>query len=317
MFRRTGKIERLVLCGSLLGLSSCNNYFKNDYRDTSPTSGHLNVYYDEGLRLHVKNQAYTFEALYPDAHIHLVESNDNAAVEALYTDSCEAIVISRQLNDNEKKVFASKQYDPKFSAVAVSGLALITNRETPLFSLGVDELRMALSGKGRIKDSTGVELDISFLLDKNHSSIVHFVSDSVLKGEKLSANCSVLGNSLEAINYVATHKNTIALIDFAWLSDVDDSISKANAGKVKWVGIRRTGSEEVQFPNQSSFKMGTYPFVRTVYVYRKTGDFTIAKGFESFVAGPKGQTTFLKQGLLPTKQQERSVTISMEPIKIQ
>jgi len=126
-----------------------------------------------------------------------------------------------------------------------------------------------------------------------------------------------LASSKEAINYVAANKNTMALIDFAWLSDVDDSISKANRDKIKFIGVRRPGSLEVNYPNQSSFKLGTYPYTRTVYVYRKTGDFTIAKGFESFVAGPKGQVTFLKQGLLPTKQQERSIHINMEPIKIQ
>jgi hypothetical protein len=32
------------------------------------------------------------------------------------------------------------------------------------------------------------------------------------------------------------------------------------------------------------------------------------------VAGPKGQITFLKQGLLPTKQQERIVEVKMEPM---
>jgi hypothetical protein len=51
-----------------------------------------------------------------------------------------------------------------------------------------------------------------------------------------------------------------------------------------------------------------------VYVIKKTGEFSLAKGFETFVAGPKGQITFLKQGLLPTKQQERIVEVKMEPM---
>ena len=31
------------------------------------------------------------------------------------------------------------------------------------------------------------------------------------------------------------------------------------------------------------------------------------------MAGPKGQLTFLKQGLLPNKQNERSIKIIIEP----
>jgi hypothetical protein len=48
---------------------------------------------------------------------------------------------------------------------------------------------------------------------------------------------------------------------------------------------------------------------------RKTGEFSLAKGYESFVAGPKGQLTFLKQGLLPHRQSERQIKINLEPLK--
>lgn len=307
----------VLLALLFLLLSACSNYYKNDYRDTTPTSGKLNVYYDEGLSLQVENQAYTFEALYADVDLTLFSSTENKAIEALYQDSCEAIVISRQLTDREKKVFANRNFEPKFSAVAKSGMALIANVATPIRSIDMDELKQLLTGNAALRDTSGQPIELKILLDKNHSSIVHYVTDSLIGGLKLSPNCSVLASSLDAINYVAANKNTLALLDFAWLSDVDDSISKANRDKIKFIGVRRPGSLEVHYPSQSSFKLGTYPYTRTIYVYRKTGDFTIAKGFESFVAGPKGQVTFLKQGLLPTKQQERSIHINMEPIKIQ
>src|SRR3954470_2622547 len=103
-----------IVFGCFVVFASCDNYFKNDYRDNSPTSGKLKVYYDEGLRLHVRNQGLTFEWQYPQAAIQLTESTENEAVQALYTDSCEAIVISRLLNDIEKKAFAGKKYFPKY-----------------------------------------------------------------------------------------------------------------------------------------------------------------------------------------------------------
>jgi len=78
-------------------LSACTDYYKNDYVDNSPTSGKLKVYYDEGLQLHVKNQAETFQAIYPSAHVQLVQVTEAEAVMALFNDSCEAIVIERGL----------------------------------------------------------------------------------------------------------------------------------------------------------------------------------------------------------------------------
>lgn len=307
------KITKLwPVLSSLLLLGSCSGPFKNDYNDNSPTSGKLKVYYDEGLALHVKNQTATFESQYKNASVELFESSENEAVQALYNDSCEAIVISRLLTDKEKKAFDSKQYSPKYTAVAKSGIAIIANSSTDMNSLSYEQVIDVLSHPYMFKDSSGKEQTLTVLFDKNNSAVVHYMMDSVLKKKELSSNCSILNGTIESINYVAGHKNSIAFVDFAWLSDADDSIYKANSDKIKILSVSKPKSSSYELPSQSSFKLETYPFIRTVYVMRKTGEFSLAKGFESFIAGPKGQLTFLKQGLLPTRQGERALHINME-----
>jgi ABC-type phosphate transport system substrate-binding protein len=297
---------------AILALQACENYYKDDYKDNSPTSGKLKVYYDEGLRLHVKNQVATFESQYPKVELHLHEVSENHAVQALYNDSCESIILSRKLTDLELKAFASKQHTPNCSAVAKSGIAIIANAQCTFNFISYNEMKNLLLNGQAIKDSLGNMVVPSVLFDKNNSSVLHYMLDTILGAKKLSAVCNILNSTQESIDYVATHANYIALIDFAWLSDADDSIYKANKNHIKFIGINKPGTHEYAFPNQSSFKLETYPLLRTVYVYRKTGDFTLAKGFESFVAGPKGQLTFLKQGLLPTRQAERRIEVNME-----
>jgi ABC-type phosphate transport system substrate-binding protein len=294
--------------------TSCDNYFKNDYKDNSPTSGKLKVYFDEGLSLHIKNQANTFSSHYMRAEVNLVPSNDDNAVNALYNDSCEAIIISRPMNEKEKKAFASKNFYPKFSGLAYSGLVFVTNVNSSIKSLSKENILSLYSVDGACSDSLLKPISIKALIDKNNSSIAHYVLDSVLSNSKMSNNVSALKSTLEALNYVSENKNMVACIDFAWLSDVDDSISKYYANKIKILGIQ-LGEGKVVYPSQSSFKLKTYPYTRLIYFYRKTGDFTLAKGFETYIAGPKGQTTFLKQGLLPYKQQERIIEVKFEAIK--
>ncbi len=299
-------------------LVSCDNYFKNDYDDNSPTSGKLKIYYDEGLELHVKNQAVTFESQYANARLYLVQASETDAVQALYTDSCESIVLSRSLTDKEQKVFESKNYFPKYSVVAKSGVALITNNSTNIKKLSYNQVIALLTKPFEIKDSVGNNIVIKVIFDKNNSSVVHYLKDSVLKGNNFSANCNILNSTIESINFVAENKNTIAFIDYAWLSDGDDSLFKANQNKIRFISVACAGNDSIfEYPSQSSFKLNTYPFTRKVYVYRKVGDFTLAKGFESFVAGPKGQLTFLKQGLLPGRQSERQININTKPITVQ
>ena len=49
---------------------------KDDIRKKdTPTSGKLTLMYDEGITLHIKNQVYTFETTYKNAHIGLSSSN--------------------------------------------------------------------------------------------------------------------------------------------------------------------------------------------------------------------------------------------------
>jgi phosphate transport system substrate-binding protein len=305
------KYKLLYFLLTVVLLSACNNYFKNDFIDNSPTSGKLNVYYDEGLQLHLENQIYTFEAHYPSAKIYAFQTTESKAVEALYNDSCKAIVLSRLLSQNEIKTFEQKKMATHYTAVAQSGVALITNAKTDLDSLTYEQVIELLTKPFVCKDSISNETKLNVLFDKNNSAVVHYLKDSLLKGAAFSGNCNILNGSIDAVNFVAQHKNTIAFIDFAWLSDVDDSITKANKGKLKFISVSKQGSKAFMYPNQSSFKLNSYPFTRTIYVIRNTGDFTLAKGFESFVAGPKGQNSFLKQGLLPTKQQERMIKVNM------
>jgi len=299
----------------ILLLCSCTQYFKNDYVDNSPTSGRLKVVYDEGLSLHARNQAFTFESQYPNAHLELFSSSESDAVQDLYNDSCQAILISRGLTTNEKNAFGNKGFFPKYSAVAYSGVALITSSATAINRLSYEQIIELLSKSFSGRDSANNPVPLSVILDKNNSSVVHYLADSILKGIKFSSSVNILNSTLESINYVAKNKNTVAFIDFAWLSDVDDSISKANKSRIKFICISGPSSSNAfEYPSQSSFKLNTYPFRRTVYLYRKTGDFTLAKGFESFVAGPKGQLTFLKQGLMPARQSERAIKINMSPL---
>lgn len=290
-----------VLCFAFAG---CDNYFTNDYRNNSPTSGKLNVYFDEGLAAHAYNQIYTFNALYHQANVRAQVCTESQAVQALYSDSCEAIMIARLLTENEKKAFASKQYHPVYSHVATSGMALIVSQQSALYRLTTSEVKTLLK-LGKAPDTTGAVQQYQVVFDASNSSILHYAADSILNNKPAHHWSSML-NTPDCINFIAQHPLAVGFIDFAWLSDSDDSLFKANIDKIRILPIG-LNTHYYDPPHQSAFKLGTYPYTRNVYVMRKTGEFTLAKGFESFVAGPKGQLTFLKQGLLPAHQGERSI----------
>ncbi len=307
----------IVLASIPFFLACTDPIFKNDYIDNSPTSGQLKVYCEEGLLLHVENQAYTFMGQYPKASIETIAVSETQAIDAFYKDSCKAMVITRELNANELKAFASKQMNPAHSKVAYTGLALVTNKKTGLSKLTYEQLLQGLSNTFSVTDSLNQTHPLYFIFDSPNSAIIHYVQDSILKTKQLSANTRALKKTMDVLNLVRKNPYSVGLIDFAWLSDADDSLYKVLESSIDFVAVTKPNSSLYVKPSQSSFKTGEYPFIRHIYVYRRTDDFSLAKGFETFVAGPKGQMTFLKQGLLPNQQQERNIHVNLEPFNSQ
>lgn len=293
-------------------LTNCSDYFKNDYRDNTPTSGKLKVYYDEALREHVLNQIATFESQYHNAAVESYASGEAEAVQSLYNDSCSAIVIERDLSADEKRSFASKKQISYHSIVAYTGLALIANNSSTARLMNTDQVRDYLVKGLPLKDSSGVAYRPHIVMDRLNSGSVHFLLDSVLQTHSLSLSPHFAGSAKAVVEYIQTTPNTLGLIDFSVISDRDDPFWKKTDSSCHLIALAKTPKSNYEYPDQSSFKLGTYPWVRAIYIIRKSGEFSLAKGFESFVAGPKGQVTFLKQGLLPSRQAERSVQIKIE-----
>lgn len=304
------KINHLPILFLIL-FSSCKQYFKNDFEDNSPTSGKLNVYCDEGLNSHVLELTQVFEANYPNAHIYIHNVNDDDAIQALLNDSCKAIIVSRPLNVMEEKAFKAKKTVPDLSIVALNGMALIANQSLALKSISHEAVVNLLTKDNLLKDSIGNEIKLSVVFDKNNSSVLHYIKDSVIKNQAFAKHCSTLNNTIEALAYVSKTPNAIAFIDFAGFSDSDDTLNKYYENKLKFLPVKKTGSDTAYYPNQSSFLLNQYPYIRKVYVYKTSAEFSLAKGFQTFIAGPKGQHIFLKAGLMPTKQQERSIQVKL------
>lgn len=302
----------LLILGASVFFTGCSDYFKNDYRDNSPTSGKLKVYYDEGLQTHVLNQIATFEAHYHNAHVEPFATGEAEAIQALYNDSCETIVIQRNLTEKEKKSFAGKKQVTYHSIVAYTGMAVLVNNSAGLRFATVKQISDYLINGTSLKDTNGLAYRPQIVMDRLNSGSIHYLLDSVLKTKSLAISPYFAGSSEAAVRYIEQTPNTLGLIDFSGVSDVDDPFRKKVDSTCHFLALAANDTNNYEYPDQSSFKLGTYPWMRAVFVIRKSGEFSLAKGFESFVAGPKGQTTFLKQGLLPTRQAERAVQIKLE-----
>jgi ABC-type phosphate transport system substrate-binding protein len=304
MSKITSRILSLVSC--LLLLTSCNTSTKTSEIPNTPTSGELEVFCEDGMFLHIRNQAYTFEKIYYNSKINVQYVNEKQAIEGLYNDSCKVIVISRVLSTDEVKKFNAKNIYPTQVCVAKSALAFVVSSNSLDSVISIDKIKRIISGE---------DTSYNMVFDNDNSGTTRFLKDSLLQGKAFGKNCFALKNTTELISHISKNKNTIGVLDYAWLSDSDDSTSKAFLTGVKILAVSAQGSKTAYMPDQSNIKTGDYPLCRWVYATRRCADFTLGTGFSLFVAGQKGQIMFTKQGLIPFVQPNREVEVNTNPLQ--
>lgn len=290
---------------------SCGLNDDNRKKD-SPTSGKVNLFFDEGLTLHINNQIYTFKSTYTNADITLRSSNERECIEALYNDSSKVIAISRPLTEKEMQQFKSKNIIPQTSTVAGDAIAFVVSKDFADSTISIPELIELLKGN----DSTFINgQHINIVFDNANSGSTRQLKDSLIPTQGFGKNCKALNNTPELIKAISSNSLAIGVCDYAWLSDKDDNTTKEFFKNVKILAVSKKNNETAYMPDQSNIATKDYPICRTICIIRRSAEFSLGKGIETFIAGEKGQLMFLKQGLPPNRQEERLIEVDMTPLK--
>ena len=300
-----------ALISCIVFFSSCGMQDDITKKD-SPTSGTANLFFDEGLTLHIQNQIYTFKTTYQYADIALRSSNEKECIEALYNDSSKVIAISRPLTEKELSQFKAKNIYPQTSFVAGDAIAFVVSKSFADSTISLVELTDLLKGN----DSTLLKgQHIKLIFDNANSGSTRQLKDSLIPTGTFGSNCSTVNNTPELIKAIASNSLSIGVCDYAWLSDKDDTTTKEFLKSVKILAVSKNNNETAYMPDQSNIATKDYPLCRTICIIRRSAEFSLGKGIETFIAGPTGQLMFLKQGLPPNRQEERLIEVDMTPLK--
>jgi phosphate transport system substrate-binding protein len=241
-----------------------------------------------------------------------VSTDEKTCIEALFNDSAKVIGISRMLSEDEIKKFKQKNISVNTSLVAQDAIAIIVNTNFSDSTISIQQLKQLLSGN----DSNYVkDKHIHVVFDNQNSGSIRQLKDSILKKNNFGKNCSAVKNTPELITSISQNSLSIGICDFAWLSDKDDITTKAFLKTVKILAVSKKDFEKAYMPDQSNIATHDYPLLRNICIIRRSSEFTLGKGIETFIAGPVGQMMFLKQGLPPNRQEERLIEIDMSPLK--
>ncbi|MCZ8198413.1 MAG: substrate-binding domain-containing protein [Flavobacterium sp.] len=289
-------MKKYFVFTTILALSvitiNCNK--KNDQETI--LKGNASVFVDESLRPIIDEQVEIFESRY-DGKIQLISKSENEIIQGLVKDTTKIAVLTRQLTNEEQKVFASRKIFPKQTHFATDAIVLISNKKTKDTLISIEEITAFLNG------STSTKIK-GLVFDNPNSSSVRYLND--LAGIKASTNKNIYSfkTNEEVIKYVSENNGMIGVVGLNWIEQ-----SNAALENITVLSVKNSKSNSYIYPSQNNLAEKTYPLARDLYIINCQGYSGLGMGFSSFVAGEVGQRIILKSGLLPFKMPGRNIIV--------
>lgn len=307
-----------TLIAILLIITACGGDKSGSNTDTA-TSGSITVAADESLKPIVEAEKQVFESIYPNAHLHIVYTNEYDAVKMVMDDSARIAIVTREMLPAEKAALDAVKITPRYSPFAYDAIAVILNKENKDTIFTLDQLTNLLNGSvdnwKKINPSSSLG-NIQVVFDNPKSGAVRHLTDSLLKGGKLGSHCFAVNNNPAVIEYVEQNKNAVGIIGVNWISDQDDSLMRGFMNKIHVAELVPVNPEKAEArtmkPWQAYISLKQYPLWRKVHILSREARVGLGTGFASFIASDRGQRIVLKSGLVPATAPIRIVEINNE-----
>ncbi|MDE6084261.1 MAG: substrate-binding domain-containing protein [Muribaculaceae bacterium] len=318
----------------LAGVFACTPVKRGAY-----TEGSATLFCDDGFRNVLDEEVEVFEYTYPNSSIIPFYVSEADAIDSLLANKTQAIITSRELTQDQVKFMKSKyKRIVRQHCIAVDAVALIVNKDNPVSSLSMSDIKEILTGNitkwNQLagSDTTAIKL----VFDNAGSSTVSFMRDKFL-GEKGKitdkTNSYALKNNAQVFDYVKKQKDAIGIISVNWLGDdlsvakkvplekrmeeynvVNDTVATNLTTEVKILKVSNP-TEDNDFstigykPYQAYIYSGEYPLFRKIYMISTASKSTVLNSFYVFMTGTVGQKIISKTGILPYHMNPRVVNL--------
>lgn len=256
---------------------------KDEPRET-PTKGYLKCYVDESLYNVVKDEADLFMNLYPQTKIDLIPVKAREGIVTVLNNESEMFVSSRELNNEEKNYAQKIKSEIKLFKFCYDGIAVISNKKFVEEKINLLDLKNLLTGKSR---------KYKIIIPERNSGIFEYISSHLLSENQL-ANVDIVNSESDVIKKVSIINNSLGLVGLNTLKGI------------KGIKILKVGTSENNILGSTYYEPlagylvnGSYPLVRTTYIFLNEIGIGVASGFTTFLTSSEGQKVVMKNDLGP------------------
>jgi len=285
-------------------VQSCNQQKSSESASDTPDAGTVKFAVDESYQPIVDQEVDVFKRLNPKASPTVVYKPENDVLRLLLNDSVKLAVLARDLNAEERKVFAAVNIKPEVSKVATDAVTLIVNQASKDTTITVGQLKQMIVGQSNDKRN--------LVFDNANSSLYRYLKDLSGVKEIKQKNIYALKSNREVIDYVAKNTEAIGVIGLSWLGDPDADYAN-EVTKLKVMSVRDESSKKYPnqyfLPSQNTLMLKQYPLQRDLYVINSTRRMGLATSFVHFLLGEKGQRVIMMSNIMADSIPQREIQI--------
>ncbi|MDE6289891.1 MAG: substrate-binding domain-containing protein [Muribaculaceae bacterium] len=313
---------------------ACSPVKRGEYVDGSAT-----MYCDDGFRHILQEEIEVFEYQYPNSAIIPFYVDEQTAMDSLLENKTQLVVTTHELTQDQIKYIKDKyRRVVRQSCIAVDAVALIVNKDNPVNTLTLTDIKEIISGKISKWNQLAVPGDagIRLVFDNQGSSTVSYMREKFLgENGKVSDNPNAFAqkDNAEVFDIVKKDKNAIGIISVSWLgADLseaknvpvekrmadyaveNDTVATNLTTEVKILKVANPiegndFSTVAYMPYQAYINSGEYPLYRKVYMISTATGSSVLNSFYQFSKGFIGQKIISKTGILPYHMSARMVNL--------
>ncbi len=192
-----------------------------------------------------------------DAKIQVTGGGSGVGLAALQQGQIDIADASRPMKSAEVEAYV-KAFGkrPREYKVALDGLSVYVNNDSPVKELDLQQLQGIFTGKIKNwKEVGGADAPITVYSRENSSGSYEFFKDHILKGKDFVASAQTMPGTAALLQAVEKDKNGIGYGGAAY-----------GAG-ARALGVKKDASSPAVLPSEETVVGGTYPIWRYLFVY--------------------------------------------------
>lgn len=251
-----------------------------------PQQGSITIAADESFQSVSEALTQRYMALNPKTKINLVIKKEDLAFLDLLDNKVRVIVMSRELNDEEKKAYRDKiDMDLLPAKFAADAVVFVVSKNSARESVSLNEIVTELNS-----DSKNV------IFDGTNSSNLNFVAQKLNK-KPSELKFSIINGNKNILDEINKHPEKIGVISLNTVSRPYDKESQELKNSVKILPV--VAQQKSVTPDITNIRNMSYPFTRILYFITNEGYYGLGNGLIRFSCQQLGQIVVKKEGLQP------------------